>query len=485
MHRFTFLVAIAGCCLTLTGCAASRSGLVISNVSVVSPERVTPLDHVYVRIQDGKIAELSQRRLRGQTEIDGSGRYLIPGLIDSHVHLAVSPGFPAPMTSEQAAAHPRIVNAALAQDPRSYLFFGFTTLFDLVGSSERTARWNALDVRPDAHFCVGVGMGRERVQLVSGPIFSYSQADRIVAGEFTPEAAVDRIVADGGACVKTAYVEGIPGIPLPSLEMARSLVTAARRRGLPVFIHANRKKAQAFALEAGVDVIAHGMWRNPGEQAGLDAEAQEILAAVSRRKIGYQPTTQVIVGLIDMLDADYLKRPELADVLPAELIEWYGSKEYASGMGGWHADMVKGADFNAQAVKAHRLGTVERGTQVTRALAESGARLLFGSDTPSDMIYTNPPGLNARREMDNWMAAGVSLEMLFRALTIENARVLHLDRKIGTVEPGKVANLVLLRANPLDTVQAYDTIETVFLHGRPIPRAELSARSARSTSTTE
>jgi imidazolonepropionase-like amidohydrolase len=103
---------------------------------------------------------------------------------------------------------------------------------------------------------------------------------------------------------------------------------------------------------------------------------------------------------------------------------------------------------------------------------------MFGSDTPSDMLYTNPPGLNGRLEMNNWIAAGVPEEKLFRALTIDNARMLGLDDSIGTVEPNKVANLLLLRANPLKSVTAFDTIETLFLHGRPIPRGELSARNA-------
>jgi imidazolonepropionase-like amidohydrolase len=94
------------------------------------------------------------------------------------------------------------------------------------------------------------------------------------------------------------------------------------------------------------------------------------------------------------------------------------------------------------------------------------------------MLFTNPPGLNGRLEMRNWIAAGVSEEKLFRAVTIDNARMLRLDKKIGTVEPGKTANLLLLRGDPLRSVEAYDTIETVFLHGRPIPRAELSARNA-------
>ncbi len=63
-------------------------------------------------------------------------------------------------------------------------------------------------------------------------------------------------------------------------------------------------------------------------------------------------------------------------------------------------------------------------------------------------------------------------------MTIDNARALGLEDEIGTVEGGKVANLLLLRADPLESVEAYDTLETVFLHGRPIPRASLSALNA-------
>jgi imidazolonepropionase-like amidohydrolase len=123
-------------------------------------------------------------------------------------------------------------------------------------------------------------------------------------------------------------------------------------------------------------------------------------------------------------------------------------------------------------------GTIRRGAEVTRFLAERDARLLFGSDTPIAQLHTNPPGLNGRLEMDNWIAAGVSEAKLFRAMTIENARVMRLDDEIGTIEPGKKANLLLLGADPLKNVKAYDAIETGFLHGRPITRETLSARHA-------
>ena len=480
MTRILVLASLAGCCFLLTGCETQepRSGLVISNVTVISPERDTPMEHAYVRIVDKKIAEVNVRRLRGDTEIDGSGRYLIPGLIDTHVHLAVSPGYPAAMTATQAAAHPKIVAAALEQDPKSYLFFGFTTVLDLVGTAERTAQWNIRDLRPDAYFCTAAIIINHEIRFAIAPYFSYDMAwdERIPPvvdpAKHTPEAVVSKIADDGALCLKTIHEVGLT----PTVEEVRALVAAAHARDMPVFIHANRKSSQAFAIAAGVDVIAHGMWRSPGEEAALDDEALDILATIARDNIGYQPTTQVIVGQFDMLDKSYFSKPQLADAYPATLIELYAGDEGAAGTPEW----VKNANTDS---KIHMRETIDRATEVTRILGAADAHLLFGTDTPSDLIYTNPPGLNGRLEMNNWIKAGISLKKLFQALTINNARIIHLQDDIGTVQSGKTANLLLLTANPLRSVEAYDTIETVFLHGKPIARGDLSARHASSGNT--
>jgi len=68
---------------------------------------------------------------------------------------------------------------------------------------------------------------------------------------------------------------------------------------------------------------------------------------------------------------------------------------------------------------------------------------------------------------------------LFQALTIDNAQAFGLGNDLGTVEVGKRAHLLLLRANPLVSVEASDAIQTVIPAGRPLDRAALSARSRR------
>src|SRR5438874_142358 len=106
----------------------------------------------------------------------------------------------------------------------------------------------------------------------------------------------------------------------------------------------------------------------------------------------------------------------------------------------------------------------------------AGVKLLFGSDTPANEGIGNPPGLNGRLELTHWAEAGGSLASILRAATLETAKTFHLHDR-GTIEPGKRADLLLLRTNPLENVSAYDTIETVILNGEPIQRASLVSQN--------
>jgi imidazolonepropionase-like amidohydrolase len=76
-------------------------------------------------------------------------------------------------------------------------------------------------------------------------------------------------------------------------------------------------------------------------------------------------------------------------------------------------------------------------------------------------------------ELSRWAEAGVPLSSILRASTLDNAVAFGLSKDLGTIEVGKRADLLLLRANPLQSVAAYDAIETVILNGSPLPRASL------------
>jgi imidazolonepropionase-like amidohydrolase len=464
---------VCACCVFLDARAT-----VIADVTVISPERAAPLEHAYVRIENGRIEEISTQPVKGTPQIDGRGKFLIPGLIDTHTHLGQVPG----MVGPQIAAYPDLVATAQAQEPRSYLYFGFTTVLSLGDTAEPIKRWNALAVRPDAYFCGATPIFRG--YSFRGPaaspyfLFNPDQAKSLPASvdkaEHTPEAVVPRMARDGAICVKsyreTGFGRDTGRLPAPSVEMIRAVVAAAHARNFPVFLHANSMPAQAFAVEAGVDVIAHGMWNgHESTAASLDAGVEPIVKGILARGMGYQPTAQVPLGLAGVLDDRFFADPLLSRVYSPELIAWYRSPE-----GRWFRDAELGGARPIIFEQGESYGAA-----VVRVLARNNGRLLFGTDTPSAPVYTNPPGLNGFYEMHRWIAAGVSTKQLFQALTIENARIMRLDREIGSIEKGKRAHLVLLRANPLGNIEAYNTIDTVFLAGTPLPREMLAVSALR------
>ena len=102
----------------------------IGNVTLVSPERVDRVEKGGVLIDDGRIVAVQRGDVKAPGDakvVDGGGRFLVPGLIDSHVHLALFPG-----TLDTDSLDPAMVRAYFSQLPRSYLYYGYTSLVDLI-----------------------------------------------------------------------------------------------------------------------------------------------------------------------------------------------------------------------------------------------------------------------------------------------------------------------------------------------------------------
>jgi imidazolonepropionase-like amidohydrolase len=157
------------------------------------------------------------------------------------------------------------------------------------------------------------------------------------------------------------------------------------------------------------------------------------------------------------------------------MLDWFNSPS-----GKWFKKEISEGDAPDQAVLAgFDRGPLRRVRQVVQYLAARDANFLFGTDTPSAPTYGNLPGLNGYLEMQQLQQAGLSLPQISRAATINNARMFKIDSQVGTVEPGKMANLVLLRKSPLDSVDAYDSIVTVWVHVKPISRESSAAKAGK------
>ncbi len=501
--RFAAVPLIAA--LTIAAPAEAAGGLLIRNVRLVSPETGAMTSRAWLRIEDGAVVETGKGRVRarrGERVIDGAGRYLAPGLIDSHVHVWGDAG----VREDHLEADPGLLTAFRAQEPKSFLRFGFTTLIDLNKSQASVDRWNALDIAPalfacrGAPFAGGYGMGFEPEETrFDRPYYYYDpeQPDSIPAdadpAAHTPEATAAAVAADGeAACIKTYYETGFSGLfdfAVPSVALETRLSDAAEAAGLLHVFHATSLEAWRAGAAAGVDVMAHGLWHwDELAPRGVDALPPEIAAlldAMIANGTAFQLTARILGGEIDQYREEYLDDPRLAEALPPSVLAYFKGPH-----GTWFRDALERRIAGAPGLLERFLGRAPTGeeaetgktalarlTLLARYIREKNGLILFGSDTPSSPGPANPPGLNGRLEMDALAAMGFSPPEILKAATFDNARIFGLEGR-GCLAVGCRGDALLLRADPLQSVAAYDAIDLVILGGRPLDPAALSARGA-------
>ena len=444
--------------------------------------------------------------------IDATGKYIIPGLIDSHVHLASIAG----MNPRHQRKHRDLVNLYFEQLPKSFLFFGYTTLIDL--NNYAPSRINSLrdaDPTPDIYAC------GEQVQVMNDFIMEMEEysiqqrynvpflydhynkdihiPDSIDIQSHTVQAITQNILHEqDGICIKMLYEDESSGLKetwaKPSTEILKDVATEARNSNIPLILHAPSFEGQKTALDAGVDIIAHAMWNwfdDPLKitKTTLPESHSDILKSIAKSNIGYQPTYNAILGEIEMLSKNMLEDEVLNHVFPSEYLTWVASEE-----GQWLLQRILNrsnylkrnnpdfyntvrSKFNSESeMRSSIYNTLKTRINATLLLlANNNANLLFSTDFGVMNMYTVPPGYSGFLEMKYWANSGVNLEIILKSATYNNAKAFNLDHLYGTIEKGKIANLLLINSNPLETIDAFNDIDKVILNGNLISRMELSA----------
>jgi hypothetical protein len=395
-------------------------GTLIRNVTVISPERAGLLAHAAVVIRDGKIAGIGTDLKAGAHAkvIDGHDGFLIPGLIDSHVH----GGNQGPLDDDAIEKHPDLLEAYRAQLPRSYLAFGFTTIVDLDLRPDTPSWFNASPVHPNFCSCgrgvriVGGYMAlrppkdaaaADSLNLVYEPKRSGDWPKNLDPNDYSPVRAVARAQAAGAICLKTFIEPGFGGAahwPTPQPTTLAALRDEAKRKGLVFVIHANALESWRAALDAHADVIAHGLWHWPGGQLNATAphEVHNMIKAAAAAHVGVQPTLRCTYGDLSIFDKSLLNDPRLTESLPPSIIAYLKSDEGRNAQRA-QADEYKQAiaqlfGNEVDPVKAMSIGA-KRASATLRMMVAENVKLLFGTDTPSNEGIGNPPGLNGRLEL--------------------------------------------------------------------------------------
>jgi imidazolonepropionase-like amidohydrolase/ABC-type multidrug transport system permease subunit len=434
----------------------------IHNARIWTGDKVIESGSVLVR--DGKIAEIYEGAApdteKSKMEVvEGSGKTLLPGLIDVHVHLGATGGIST--NAEDYAADKVMPHSAAA-----LLYSGVTTARSVGDGLDASlklrnaiARGSKLGAQISAcgpMFTAEGGHGTEYIQNLPPSIKESVQA-QLVRTPKTPEEArkqVRELQSKGVDCVKTILEAGWgEGMLFDRLDLliGRAVADEARTLHLPVATHTGDARDVADAIEIGASSIEHGSWRDEIED--------RLLEKMASGGVYLDPTLGVAEAYAQYFagKGDALSSSLVQQVVTARMLK--DTREFvASG---------KGADAAKAELFQHAL---EQGRANLLRARDAGVPLAMGTDSGNPMVF---PGASMHHELQLWVQAGIPAEVALKAATINAAKLLRQEKRIGAIRKGMDADLLMVDGNPLEDITATQRISLVVFQGERVKRAGL------------
>lgn len=412
--------------------------VVISHVTVIPMDEERVLEDRTVIVRGGKVQKISgedQTAPKGALQIDGRGKYLIPGLADLHVHLFSS------------------------DDLRAYLFYGVTTVLNMDGGPDHL-RWRS----------------QVRAGKIPGPTI-YTAGHTIDGWPPLNEMFLTAETAEQGrAIVKEQKRAGYDVIKLYGTlrpDVFRAILASAKEERIPVVGHINRQVGAGGVLQSSQVLAAHleDLLSARFDHLPTDAELEEFATAISLSRITVTPNLNVNPTNIAQLE-------NLAAVLKSKPAELLSPPAYSQWLPANNRNERN--DQTAQQIEFMK-GMQSVLYKMVRLLQARKVPLVLGTDAAPYGI----PGFSAHQELQELVEAGFSPYAALRTAT-RNAgdfisQTIPGSPRTGTVTEGAVADLVLLSSNPLNDIRGTQDIAGVVLRGRWFSAAELAGMRKETT----
>ena len=380
------------------------------------------------------------RGLKGR-HIDGSGKYLIPGLMDVHIHLRGGFDVGGKVDAELGTPNREEGLAALA----SYLYSGVTTVFDAGNRAE-----HILPLRADER----AGKILSPRIFATGNLVTYpgSHGDRIAVriSDFEKDKALlDKHIAEQQPDILKLTLEeegwgSRPMIPLLPVDLLEKITRYYNQHGIRTTVHVSSELRSLEAIYAGADTLAH-----PVIQAPVSDSFVKLMGA---KKIPFASTLTIGENYSRLAEhPEYLDQPLYAAALTAAERELLKSKTRAEWQARpwtwWMKIMTPIAQENVRKIHA------------------AGGIVACGTDQSS--------GPATQREMELLVASGISPLDTLRIATYNSAVFLGMADQLGSVDKGKLADVVLLSKDPTVDINNAKAIVFVMKGGRLIDESQL------------
>jgi imidazolonepropionase-like amidohydrolase len=435
--RHRGLASVLGAALLLTGCErgvgsetgpAGAPALAFVGARLIDGTGAAPIENGVLLVRDGRIAAVGPAAAvevpADAERIDVTGRTIIPGIVNAHGHVGGTRGL------ESGPQHYTREN--VLDQLGLYARYGVTTVVSLGDDGEEGVRVRDEQDAPT--------LDRARL-FVAGPVLDPP----------SPEAAaaeVERIRALGADWVKIRVDDGLGQRAAMPAPVYRAVIEEAHRRELPLAAHMVYLADAKSLVRAGADLLAHSV-----RDAPVDAE---LIGLMRERGICLSPTltrelSTFVYGSRPAFfdDPFFLREADPAVVRQLEDPERQRRTRESEAARYWERALPL-AKANA------------------KALLESGVRLAFGTDS-------GPPGrfqgFFEHLEMEMMADAGLTPMQVLVSATGDAARCTGLDEQIGTLAPGRWADLVVLERDPLEDIRNARSIESVWIRGNRVPGA--------------
>jgi imidazolonepropionase-like amidohydrolase len=406
-----------------------------------------------VIVRGGRIAEIGESlagiggKLTG-AHVNGTGKFLIPGLWDMHVHMVFGDWFP----------HGKEITLPL------FIANGITGVRDMGGELEVLQQWRQ-------EIAAGTLTGPRMV--ISGPMLDGPQPR-------FPSSIAIKTPEDGRRAVEELKRRGADFIKLQSLiprDAVFAIADEARKQAIPFVGHVPDAVRASEASNAGQKSFEHLIGIFEGSSP-LEDEFIKGSKTESKLLSTYDPARAATLFRVLAKNQTW-QCPTLVWERGGNLIELsdFSHDSRAKYVPAYWKDVTwkRLTQRVEQEFNSDDLGTrkhfVDKELEVVNAMHRAGVPFLAGTDTPAGVYIF--PGFSLHEELERFGAAGFTPMEALQTATLNPAKFLGRENDLGSIEKGKLADLVLLDANPLDDIRNAQKIAGVVVNGRYFSRREL------------